>query len=651
MPSNIARYIHDQCIQELEHELRLREREILLLRETAEEVSRQLHLDKLLPLVAERARDLISAETVLIPVLDGDCEHYTYRAGSGKDAAEIIGETLPLELGICGWVWRNNRPWWGGVIDDLEADERTRWEKEATSVIMVPLMGRNHFLGGISGIRKTRIEQFTERDKDLLSLFATQVAIALENAITFAELETAKRQADEYRRDLQALNRELLETNRQLENLALYDSLTGLPNRNLLHDRVTQHIHSAQRECGKVAIIMLDLDRFKEVNDTLGHQAGDILLEKVGRRFRDALRKTDTIGRLGGDEFAVILPGADSAGARQVAAQLLKVLDTPFDIRGTDCLVDASAGISLFPHHGNDVSTLFRCADVAMYIAKQDRTSCFVYDPDKDRNTLHHLTLMTDLSEALHSEQIQLYYQPKLDCSSGMITGVEALMRWNHPVRGFVSPEAFIPAMEQSGLIRRYTFWALEEAYRQCIAWNDAGYDLTISVNISMCNLRDTQLLDHVQKLRNRWNPRPGALIMELTESAIMGDPDYVSTVLNRLSTLGIEFSIDDFGTGYSSLSHLKRLPVNELKIDKSFVREVDGDEDDAAIVRSTIDLAHNMGLRVVAEGVETSGCLHTLRNFGCCQAQGYFIARPAAPEELLPCLESGSWPLRRLQK
>jgi len=274
-----------------------------------------------------------------------------------------------------------------------------------------------------------------------------------------------------------------------------------------------------------------------------------------------------------------------------------------------------------------------------------------VYDPDKDRNTLHHLTLMTDLSEALHSEQIQLYYQPKLDCSSGMITGVEALMRWNHPVRGFVSPEAFIPAMEQSGLIRRYTFWALEEAYRQCIAWNDAGYDLTISVNISMCNLRDTQLLDHVQKLRNRWNPRPGALIMELTESAIMGDPDYVSTVLNRLSTLGIEFSIDDFGTGYSSLSHLKRLPVNELKIDKSFVREVDGDEDDAAIVRSTIDLAHNMGLRVVAEGVETSGCLHTLRNFGCCQAQGYFIARPAAPEELLPCLESGSWPLRRLQK
>ncbi len=651
MPTNIARYVTDQRIQELEYELRLREREIQLLRETAEEVSRQLHLDRLLPLVAERARDLIQAETVLIPVLNHECKEYTYRAGSGKEAEEIIGETLPIELGICGWVWRNHRPWWGGVLDELEADERVRWEKEAASVIMVPLMGKNQILGGISGIRKVGTDRFTERDKDLLSLFATQVAIALENAITFEELETAKRQADVFQRELQTLNRELLETNRQLENLALYDSLTGLPNRNLLHDRVAQHLEKARRENGKAAIIMLDLDRFKEVNDTLGHHAGDILLEKAGHRFRETLRHADTIGRLGGDEFAIVLPGADGEDARKVAWHLLETLETPFDIKGTDCLVDASAGISVFPQHGNDVSTLLRCADVAMYVAKQDRTGCFVYDPEKDRHTLHHLTLITDLNEALNRDQVQLHYQPKLDCKSGMITGVEALMRWNHPERGFVSPEIFIPAMEQSGLIKRYTFWALEEAYRQCIAWNEAGYDLTVAVNISLCNLRDTQLLEHIHNLQKRWGLRPGALIMEITESAIMGDPDYVSTVLNRLATHGIEFSIDDFGTGYSSLSHLKRLPVNELKIDRSFVKEVDDDEDDAAIVWSTIGLAHNMGLRVVAEGVETPGCLKTLREFGCCQAQGYFIARPAPPEELIRSLKDMPWPLQRIQK
>jgi diguanylate cyclase (GGDEF)-like protein len=649
MRSNIATYVTELRIQELEHELRLREREILLLRETAEEVSRQLHLDRLLPLIAERARDLINAETVLIPVLNHECREYTYRAGSGKDVEEIIGETLPLELGICGWVWRNKRPWWGGVIEELEPAERVRWEKEAASVIMVPLMGRNRILGGISGIREIGTDRFSERDKELLSLFATQVAIALENAITFEELENAKRQADEYQHDLQALNQELLETNRQLENLALYDSLTGLPNRNLLHDRVAQQIQVARREHGKLAIIMLDLDRFKEVNDTLGHQAGDDLLEQAGMRFREALRDADTIGRLGGDEFAVVLPGADSEAARLVATHLMKTLETPFDIKGTECLVDASAGISIHPQHGNDVSTLLRCADVAMYVAKQDRTGVFVYDPERDNHTLHHLTLMADLNEALHTGQFRLYYQPKLDCSSGVIAGVEALMRWQHPVRGFVAPGIFIPAMEQSGLIKRYTFWALDEAYRQCMEWNEAGYDLTVSVNISMYNLRDTQLLEHIQNLQNRWNPRPGALIMEITESAIMGDPDYVSAVLNRLSAHGIEFSIDDFGTGYSSLSHLKRLPVHELKIDKSFVKEMDCDEDDAAIVRSTIDLAHNMGLRVVAEGVESAGCLQILKQFGCCQAQGYFIARPVPPGELLPLLESGSWPTQRI--
>jgi EAL domain-containing protein (putative c-di-GMP-specific phosphodiesterase class I) len=257
---------------------------------------------------------------------------------------------------------------------------------------------------------------------------------------------------------------------------------------------------------------------------------------------------------------------------------------------------------------------------------------------------------MADLREALDKDQIQLYYQPKLDLNSDLVTGVEALMRWSHPDHGFIPPDVFIPALEQGGLIKRYTFWALEEAYRQCKAWNEAGYDLNMSVNLSMYNLHDVQLIEHILDLQEKWELRPGAMIMEVTESVIMGDSPNVTTVLNALSDHGIHFSIDDFGTGYSSLSHLKRLPVNELKIDKSFVKEVDKDNDDAAIVRSTVDLAHNMGLRVVAEGVESLECLKSLKDLGCCQAQGYFIARPAPPEEIIPLLESKSWPLRRIQ-
>ncbi|MCK5480903.1 MAG: bifunctional diguanylate cyclase/phosphodiesterase, partial [Gammaproteobacteria bacterium] len=356
----------------------------------------------------------------------------------------------------------------------------------------------------------------------------------------------------------------------------------------------------------------------------------------------------DTIGRLGGDEFALVLPNTNAEMACLVADKLLKTLDIPFDLESATCSVDASMGIAVFPYHGDDVPSLLRSADVAMYIAKRNQEGYFVYDAKKDEHTVHRLSLAADLHQALDKGELQLYYQPKLDLGSKMISGVEALMRWNHTERGFIPPDVFIPTMEQSGMIRRYTIWALDEAYRQCMEWQKAGYALSMSVNLSVYSLRDRQVLEYIQSLQEQWRPPPGALVMEVTESAVMGDLGYVSGMLSELSSQGVQFSIDDFGTGYSSLNHLKRLPVNELKIDKSFVMEMDSDADDATIVRSTVDLAHNMGLRVVAEGVETAETLDALKNLGCNQAQGYFIARPTPPDELIPSLESNGWALCR---
>jgi predicted signal transduction protein with EAL and GGDEF domain len=345
------------------------------------------------------------------------------------------------------------------------------------------------------------------------------------------------------------------------------------------------------------------------------------------------LRQADTIGRLGGDEFAVILPDTDARSARKVADQLSKALDTPFNLDGATFRVYASMGIAAYPQHGDDIAELLRRADVAMYIAKRNRDGCFIYDPKQDKHTVDRLNLMADLHQALNKQQIQLFYQPKLDLRRGTIIGVEALMRWNHPEHGFVPPDVFAPTLEQTGLVKRYTFWVLETAYAQQAAWSAAGHELSMSVNLSMYNLRDTQLVGHIKALQEKWQPAPGKLVMEVTESAVMGDVFHVSGIMDELAGLGIEFAIDDFGTGYSSLSHLKRLPLNELKIDKSFVMEMAHEPDDETIVRSTIDLAHNMGLRVVAEGVETVRTLQALKKLGCDQAQGFLIAKPATAE------------------
>jgi diguanylate cyclase (GGDEF)-like protein len=622
----------DPQLQHLEKELSNREYEIALLKEVGDAVIGELHLEKVFQLVAERARSLIQAETLLIPLINAECTHYTYRAGSGENVDEIVGEALPLEYGVCGWVWRHKRAWWHGLLAELDDAEKTKWEHKAGNLIVVPLVGKHHLLGGIAGIDKMGGGDFTKRDLDLLTMFASQVSIAIENATLFEESEVAKLKAEQYQRELTVLNAELALANTQLEHLALHDPLTGLPNRTLILERLQQCIYAAKRENKPFSILMMDLNRFKEINDTLGHHVGDALLKQVSVRVQSEMRKVDTFGRLGGDEFVFILPESGSEGALLIANRVKTLLEPFYGIEQHQLYIEASFGISIFPLHGADASTLLRHADAAMYIAKRTNCDCFIYDPTTDINSPQRLTFLSELRNAVNENLLELHYQPKISLVTGRVVGVEALARWMHN-GSFVAPSDFIPVMEQTGLIRPLMKWVLDTALRQFSEWKRAGLVITMSINLSMHNLRDPLLLSQLSESMQKWETGEGSLILELTESVFIQDPVRILETLNHLESLGIELSIDDFGTGYSSLSYLKKLPVSEIKIDQSFVRDMASNIDDAIIVHSTIELAHSLGKKVVAEGVETREVLDYLLELGCDMAQGHHLcnALPAA--------------------
>jgi diguanylate cyclase (GGDEF)-like protein len=426
------------------------------------------------------------------------------------------------------------------------------------------------------------------------------------------------------------------------EHQALHDALTDLPNRTLFHDRVGQALAVARREHIPTAVMIMDLDRFKEVNDTLGHASGDELLEQAGVRLRAALRESDTVARLGGDEFGVLLPKVvDSAAAASVARKLRKALEEPFTIHGLALQIEASVGIALYPEHGDDVHSLLQRADVAMYVAKEQPGGCEIYAKERDDYSPDRLTMLTELRRAIDQGELVLHYQPKADLRTSEVHGVEALVRWSHPIRGLVPPDEFIPLAQKTGVIVPLTFFVLNEALRQCRTWQLEGLDLCVGVNLSARNLLDVNLPDTVGELLGRWEVPPSLLELEITESTILADPIRAMHVLSRLSGMGVRLAIDDFGTGYSSLAYLKRLPVDELKIDKSFVQGMEDDENDAVIVRSTIDLGRNLGLRVVAEGVESAEAWRQLVGLGCDVAQGYYLSRPVPAAELAAWLRA----------
>lgn len=433
----------------------------------------------------------------------------------------------------------------------------------------------------------------------------------------------------------------------QLAHQALHDSLTGLPNRNLLHDRLEQAILTGRRERRRLAVLLLDLDRFKEVNDTFGHHYGDLLLKQVGPRLRGALRQSDTVARLGGDEFAILLPScADEEAARMTAMKLIAALEAPFVVEGQTLTIAGSMGIVLYPEHGHDVQTLMRRADVAMYAAKRDGEGFGVYALEKDQHSAQRLTLSTQLRQGIHSGELSMFYQPKISLSTRRVVDVEALVRWHHSDRGLLAADLFIPLAEQTGLIRPLSHWVLKAVLSQCRQWREAGLDIGIAVNISMRNLHDPHLPETIAKLLRDSGAPPSALVLEITETALMTNPARTMEVVMQLSRLGLQLSIDDFGTGYSSLAYLKRLPVREIKIDRSFVRDMAHDENDAVIVKSTIDLGHNLGMQVVAEGVESPEALDHLAELGCDMAQGYYMGYPMSPAELDCWLRESRWGL-----
>ncbi|MEW6131649.1 MAG: EAL domain-containing protein [Pseudomonadota bacterium] len=431
---------------------------------------------------------------------------------------------------------------------------------------------------------------------------------------------------------------------RQLMTQAMYDTLTGLPNRNLLQDRLEQVIAQSRRSRRSFGIALMDLNRFKEINDTLGHDVGDELLREVGRRLKDMVRAEDTVARMGGDEFVLILPGMDEAALPAFAEKLHATLNPPFHWEGHGIDISASTGISLFPSQAEDAGSLIRYADIAMYVAKRAGAGHALYTPEYEQVNRGDLSLKSELREAIQSGQLCLNYQPKIEHLSRRAVGLEALVCWNHPWRGWLPPEKFITLAEESGLIGQLTHWVLETALAELAALNALGHHLNMGVNISARSLHDLELPQMISALLRKHGLPPEHLTLEITENAVMSNPASALTILGKLDRMGVTLAIDDFGTGYSSLAHLKQLPVDEIKIDKSFVTDMEENENDAVIVRSTIDLAHNLGLRVVAEGVENEDAWITLSVLGCDLSQGFYMSKPLAPDDLLSWLKKSPW-------
>ena len=423
-----------------------------------------------------------------------------------------------------------------------------------------------------------------------------------------------------------------------LRRQALHDGLTGLPNRTLLTDRLRGALKRSAHTADPVALMVMDVDQFKEVNDALGHDHGDRLLIELSRRLQRELGSSvDTVARLGGDEFAVLLTADGTLDrARAVAAQIAAALVEPFHLGGISLQVNASVGIAVYPEHAVDSETLTRRADVAMYTAKRSGGGSAVYSPEHDQSSVRRLALLGELRRAIADGELVLHYQPSFDLRAAEIYGVEALVRWDHPTHGLMPPSEFIELAEVSGLIQPLTRWVLDGAVRQVSAWRGQGRHLPVAVNLSVRNLYDLELASWLNELLSHHGVPASMLTLEITESELMDDPLYAMGVLGKLRALGVSTSIDDFGTGYSSLAYLKNLPIDELKIDRSFVGSMVSDDSDLTIVRSTIDLSHNLGLDVVAEGVEDVATLQRLAELGCDRAQGYFLSRPVPPDELI---------------
>ena len=560
-------------------------------------------MDALVPDLLSRARDIMVAEEIeLVIVLPARSVRYRLDARdrieqeSGARSGRFEKMVATREVSVLA-------PRAGGDAEVAEALAERGLRDAIAAPITVADGGRGCLIVG----NHRGPASFDEDDRRLFDALAAHSGVAIRGSSL-----------------LQQLQGEVVARCHQ----ALHDGLTGLANRTMFIDTLREAL--AHRPVGGlVSVMLMDLDGFKEVNDTLGHHTGDIILQEAATRLAAAVGDAGLVARLGGDEFAIVHPAvADEAEAVDRAQQALARLGQPLALDGLLLGLRASVGVSIAPDHGDDVSMLMRRADVAMYGAKASGDGVSVYDKASDRHSTRRLVLATELRQALDGDGLEVWFQPQADLRSGAITGAEALLRWHHPVHGAISPVEFIPVAEQSGLIDELTWWVLDVAVAQARAWHDHGLPLGVAVNISARSLLDGGIVDRLERLLGAAGLDPEWLTLEITESSIMSDPDRSQQILVALAGTGVQLAIDDFGTGYSSLSRLKRLPIHAVKIDKSFVLQMGSDRGDAAIVRSTIDLARNMGHTVVAEGVENQSTWDQLRALGCDAAQGYLLAR-----------------------
>ncbi len=421
----------------------------------------------------------------------------------------------------------------------------------------------------------------------------------------------------------------IAEREERIRHQAQHDAVTGLPNRTLFEQSVRETIATLARDSAGCSVVLVYIDRFADIRNTLGHEVSDRLIRHVGDRLRAVIKQTDTLARLATDEFVLLTLGTEEDAMRVIVERLLGVFEAPFSIDGVTIDVNAHLGVACYPVHGEDADTLLKRADVAISSARRSLRRYAVYDAQNDIFTRRRLSLMSELRQGLERNELQLYYQPLIDLASDRATHVEALVRWQHPTNGFLPPDDFIPLAEQSGNIQRLTAWCLERAIEQCSAWRQAGIALTVAVNLSARDLPNRRLPGLIAELLHRNDAQPHWLTLEITESALMQEPEQALQVLRSLKDMGMRLAIDDFGTGYSSMAYLKKLPVDELKIDKSFVLGLASSAEDEIIVRSIIDLGHNLGLKVTAEGVEDEAALEILRRYGCDKTQGYLFSRP----------------------
>ena len=569
-----------------------------------------------------------------------------------SDEREFKGQ-IPLLQG----VWNRSQLAWSVVAESLlfhriASIDGSRWYELGFAVLLCALVGYAlnvvmvafyfHLKSGRSTIDillEMHVGVFGEFVVSYmgLALFAVIVATVFIDfgfgsiAVFIAPLAFA-RQMFTRTRSLQEATVELEARQREKEYQALHDALTDLPNRVLFQQTLREQIDARPDEDSMLAVMLMDLDHFKEINDALGHHFGDLLLQEIGPRLARVLRDDDLMARLGGDEFGIVLPAVgDQTTATRIVERLLEELERPLTVDGLQLDVSGSIGIALYPTHSTDVEALMRRADVAMYAAKESGSGYEVFNPSLDRYSPSRLTLIGQVRPGLENHEFVLEYQPKIALPDRSVAGVEALVRWNHPERGLIVPDDFVPLIERTVLLKPFTTYVLNEALRQAHLWDRQGLPLEVAVNLSARSLLDPLLPNLVADLLDRWDLPASRLTLELTENFLMGDSGRSIGGMTRLAELGVSWSIDDFGTGYSSLSHLKRLPIREIKVDRSFVENMPQDANDRMIVRATIELGRNLGMRVVAEGVEDEATLEALAAIGCDMAQGFHLGTPLA--------------------